>query len=48
LGNKVNQLKTWESRVKLGITTGAEEAALQAILVKKAPTVSLWKNGKSV
>ena len=44
LGNKVNQLKTWESRVKLGITTGAEEAALQAILVKRP---QLFHSGKT-
>ena len=44
LGNKANQLKTWESRVKLGITTGAEEAALQAILVKRP---QLFHSGKT-
>ena len=44
LGNKANQLKTWESRVKLGITTGAEEAALQAIMVKRP---QLFHSGKT-
>jgi hypothetical protein len=34
-GGKRNQFKTWESRIKLKITTGAEEAALQAIAYKR-------------
>lgn len=34
-GSKRNQFKTWESRIKLKITSGAEEAALQAIAYKR-------------
>jgi hypothetical protein len=35
IGTKSNKFKTWESRSKLKITTGAEESALHAISVKR-------------
>ena len=35
IGTKSNKFKTWESRLKLKITTGAEESALHAISVKR-------------
>lgn len=43
-GAKRNQFKTWESRIKLKITTGAEEAALQAISYKRP---FLFHSGKT-
>ena len=33
--NKANQFKTWESQIKLKISTGAEAAALQAVSFKR-------------
>jgi hypothetical protein len=44
IGTKSNQFKTWESRSKLKITTGAEESALHAISVKRP---QLFHSGKT-
>ena len=42
--SRLNQFKTWESRHKLKIMTGAEEAALQAIAYKRP---QLFQSGKT-
>jgi hypothetical protein len=44
LESKTNQLKIWESRIKLKISTGAEQSALQAINFKRP---QLFHSGKT-